>query len=185
MHHLLVISVGLFIQGCGPATVHEIPLRQLDGGETTLGSIQAAPYSVVFFLSPECPLCENYSHVISDLRAQYPRDSMAFVGVFPGTYYDKLTIQGFLARYHPAVEVLLDPAYRLTEALGATVTPEVFVLDQAGRVRYQGPIDNWIPKLGVKRRVITAHYLESALDALLRGDPLPIADQPAVGCFIE
>lgn len=182
----LLLTLGcLFMLGCEPVAPTEQPLTRLDGSVVTLAQAQATPYSVVFFLSPECPLCENYSHVIDELRAEVSPDSVAFFGVFPGRYYAKLTIQGFLARYHPDVSVLLDPDYALTHALGASVTPEAFLLDQAGEILYQGPIDNWIPRLGVKRTVITAHYLRDAIRAVQQGQPVPVADQPPVGCLIE
>lgn len=110
---------------------------------------------------------------------------MTFYGIFPGTYYDKATIQQFLSRYHPPVEVLLNPEYELTHHLKATVTPEAFVIDEMGRIRYSGKIDNWIARLGVKRQVVNQHYLSTALTSLMGGRlPDPARTEP-VGCFIE
>jgi len=171
--------------GCQSNDLERLAVEHLDGSPTSLAEMQQTPYAVLIFMSPECPLCENYSQVLADLREGFPSDSVAFWGIFPGQHYDKLSIQRFMARYHPPVEVLLDPEYSLTNALGATVTPEAFLLDQNGSVRYQGPIDNWIPELGVKRAVITEHYLQAAIEAVLQGKPAPAAEQAAIGCFIE
>lgn len=171
--------------GCQSHDLRSLPIEHLDGRTTSLAELQSAPYAVLIFMSPECPLCENYSQILTDLREVVSPDSVAFMGIFPGQHYDKLSIQGFMARYHPPVKVLLDPEYTLTNALGATVTPEAFLLDQTGSVRYQGPIDNWIPELGVKRAVITEHYLREAIEAVLQGRAAPAAEQAAIGCFIE
>lgn len=171
--------------GCQSPNLRSLPIEHFDGSITSLAEVQQTPYAVLIFMSPECPLCENYSQVLTDLREVVASDSVAFMGIFPGQHYDKLSIQGFMARYHPPVKVLLDPEYTLTEALGARVTPEAFLLDRTGAVRYQGPIDNWIPELGVKRAVITEHYLQEAIQAVLQGKSVPPAGQAAIGCFIE
>ncbi|MCB0854069.1 MAG: hypothetical protein KDD63_17710, partial [Bacteroidetes bacterium] len=94
-------------------------------------------------------------------------------------------VRKYLQEFKPAVEVFLDPQYKLTKKLGATITPEVFAFDAEGELFYQGKIDNWLASLGKYRTNITRHYLKDALEAQLSGKPVPLAKTEAVGCFIE
>jgi hypothetical protein len=67
-----------------------------------------------------------------------------------------------------------------------TVTPEVVVFDEtAGRVLYQGRIDNLFERVGKRRRVVTLHELKDALDAIRNNIPVPVARTTAVGCLLN
>ncbi|MDP5172296.1 MAG: redoxin domain-containing protein [Bacteroidia bacterium] len=148
-------------------------------------ALHSSAYTVFIFLSPECPLCENYSATLKTLRAQFPEEEVSFVGIFSGQWYSRDEIQHFLARYQPPVKVVLDPRYQLQALFQATVTPEAVVVNRSGKVEYQGKIDNWIVSLGKKRTVVNQLYLQDALAALLKGEEPAIRQTEAVGCFIE
>ncbi|MEM7374038.1 MAG: redoxin domain-containing protein [Bacteroidota bacterium] len=165
--------------------VFDLVLEQLDSTKFPMSQLKEKPISVIFFLSPECPLCENYSLTIRTLREQFSDDSVAFYGIFSGKYFSRELIQTYLATYNPQVIPLLDPTYQTKTLLEANVTPEAFVIDALGTQLYRGSIDNWIPALGKKRTVITRHYLRDVLHASLTGDEIPYTQTKAVGCFIE
>lgn len=165
--------------------VFEFPVAQLDGSPFQLSAQKASPLHAIFFLSPECPLCENYSLTLRNLREQFPEEEVAFWGIFSGTYYSAERIQTYLDTYQPAVHPLLDKQYQFQQALKAEVTPEVVLLDAEGTLLYQGSIDNWIPALGKKRPKITRHYLQAAIRAAQAGQPVLVAKTQAIGCFIE
>lgn len=80
---------------------------------------------------------------------------------------------------------IADTDKKLTDNLQATVTPEVFLLDDQGHILYQGAIDNWFAAVGQQRQVITEHYLEDALDSFLSGGVVKTSKTNAVGCIIE
>lgn len=163
----------------------DVVLKQMDDSPFALSALQQTPLNLIFFLSPECPLCENYSLTIRTLREQTSTDSVAFYGVFSGTYFSPKTIQTYLDRYKPEVIPLLDADFQTKSILEANVTPEVFLIDAAGNILYSGSIDNWIPALGKKRTVITRHYLKAALQASLNGREVLVPHTRAIGCFIE
>jgi thiol-disulfide isomerase/thioredoxin len=140
---------------------------------------------VYVFLSPECPLCENYSLTLNQLRKQFPERQVRFFGVFSGTYYSSETIAAYLSTYKPAVEPLLDPGYVIKSHFQAKVTPEVFVVDGTGGTVYSGKIDNWAIALGKKRQVVTEFYLRDALRAHLAGQAPAVRRTEPVGCFIQ
>ncbi len=160
-------------------------LRSLEGERFSMDSLSRHAATVVFFLSPECPLCQSYSLTINQLHNEFQNRDIVFYGVFSGDLYTESEIRAYLKEYEAEVIPLRDPNYAFAHALGARVTPEAFVFDQTGNVAYQGAIDNWIPKLGQKRTVITQHYLADALNALAAGQAPPLRQTKAVGCLIE
>lgn len=141
--------------------------------------------TVFLFLSPECPLCENYSATLKTLRSEFDEEQVAFVGIFSGEWYSKEEITTFLARYQPPVTPILDPTYQLQQLFSATVTPEAVVTNDEGEVLYQGKIDNWIVSLGKKRTVVNQYYLRDALRSLLQGQTPEFVKTEPIGCFIE
>lgn len=178
---LALLMGGMLLYSCES----QAGLRKLEAATFLNDSLSSHKVSVVFFLSPECPLCKNYSLTINQLHNEFKNQDIAFYGVFPGTFYTESEIIAYLKEYKPEVIPLVDPDYAFTHTLGARVTPEVFVFDAAGQQVYQGAIDNWIPKLGQKRTVITRHYLADALNALAAGEAVTLNQTDAVGCLIE
>ena len=81
--------------------------------------------------------------------------------------------------------MLHDPKNKLTNLLKATITPEVFMLNQQQKVIYQGRIDNWAYEVGRKRTVITEHNLRDAIKTFKKRQPIAYPKTKAVGCFIE
>jgi thiol-disulfide isomerase/thioredoxin len=79
---------------------------------------------------------------------------------------------------------LVDETQMVAKTYGATNTPHVFVLLKNGndlKVAYKGTIDdNARNPSGVTKK-----YVESAVDALLTGKPVPTTKTRAVGCGIK
>lgn len=76
--------------------------------------------------------------------------------------------------------VLLDSDRTVTDAYGAQLTPEFFLLDSEGRIRYHGALDD----ATFRQPAPTRQYLENALRALLAGGNPDPADTPLYGCAI-
>ncbi|MDQ0637878.1 thiol-disulfide isomerase/thioredoxin [Pedobacter sp. W3I1] len=113
------------------------------------------------FLSPECPLCKNYTPLLNALAKQHPEVNI--IGIVPGKSYTIDEINLFAKSYDALFDIYLDKNKLLTNVLKAKITPEVILIDQKGNIRYRGLIDNWQAKLGVKRKVVTEHYLDDAI----------------------
>jgi len=75
---------------------------------------------------------------------------------------------------------LFDASQQVPRAYGATRTPEVFLFDEARKLRYHGAVDDNTDPSAVKQ-----HYLREAIEALLRGEDPPVAETPPVGCTIK
>ena len=64
------------------------------------------------------------------------------------------------------------------------MTPEAFVVDAKGQVRYHGRIDDQFAKRGVRNANPSGNELKDAITALLKGDEVKAAHVAAVGCPI-
>ena len=147
---------------------------------------ESSPSLTVFvFLDTECPLSQNYTLQLREIQAKFAEEEVQFVAVFPAQDDRKQQIKAFIKKYQLPFETLRDPKHRWVDSLAATITPEVFLVDESGQVLYAGLIDNWIIALGKKRQVITKHYLEEAISAALAATPILIPQTTAIGCFIS
>jgi len=139
------------------------------------------PYTVVFFLSRECPLCKNYRPLIRRLEAEFSADPrIGFVTLRTDSE------QAQDSTYFTSTEFTAGKAAKqIAGYFGATVTPEVFVVDSANRIVYRGAIDNWAYETGRHRPEATEHYLYAVLDAIRKGQTPAFSENKAYGCFIE
>ena len=139
---------------------------------------------VLIMLAPDCPLCKNYTLDIKELVDEY-KDEIHFYGVIPGSHYTKHEVDSFLLHYEIDLDIVYDPDFNLTHQLGATITPEVFLIDEYNQVLYEGKFDNWLGELGRRRQVITAYYLKDAIESYHKAAPILIPKTIPIGCFIE
>jgi hypothetical protein len=68
--------------------------------------------------------------------------------------------------------------------VGATVTPEAFLFDSEGKVRYHGRIDDQFVARRVRNATPAGSELKDAIDAVLAGKPVAAPFVEAVGCPI-
>ncbi|MBK8343811.1 MAG: redoxin domain-containing protein [Bacteroidetes bacterium] len=159
--------------------------KYYDGAEKEITEFDQYNATVITFLSPQCPLSENYTRTLNELENTFKIENVRFINVFPGKYYSRNTIDSFITNYNVTQSVLFDENFDLTNQLDAGITPESFIINKHGAVVYKGAIDNWAVDLGQKRQVITEFYVRDVLYALLNGSKLPYHKTTAVGCFIE
>lgn len=174
-----------FILACKqPPAVHEITLSSIEGKAITINPAENH-LTVIYFLSPECPLCLNYTLVFREIQSEFQSDSISFFGVHSGKWFSANEVQDYALKYGLEMKMLLDAENRLAESLGASVTPEVFVLNSNSKVLYSGKIDNWVNDLGKKKLEVSEHYLKDALSAILSNQTVEIQRTEPVGCLIE
>ncbi len=179
---LLFLSLLVF-PGCQNTGWDTLQLESINDSIVDL-SIFTHEQTIFVFLSPECPLCQNYSLKINELIARHESDSLQFIGVVGGTYYPKHEIKHFLRKYSLGLPVLLDPEFKLVNALEATITPEVF-FTEGEKIIYQGAIDDWAISLGQTKLKVQNDYLHDAIMAYQMRKPVDPKKTKAVGCFIE
>ena len=79
------------------------------------------------------------------------------------------------------IPYLYDESQEVARAYGAERTPEIFLFDKGGTLRYHGTVDdNYDDPAAVK-----APYLREALEAVLAGKEPSTAEITPVGCTIK
>jgi len=146
--------------------------------------IGAGKPALFIFLSPECPLCQNYSLVLNRLYGEYGK-RISFYGIIPGKTYDTKTISSFAKKYKIAFPLYIDRVLKLSRYLQATATPEVILLNNRSELLYKGAIDDWFADLGKQRSRATMNFLRDALDRQLGGEPVALKRTKAIGCYIN
>lgn len=139
--------------------------------------------TVLLFVAHDCPISNAYAPEINRIAVQYAKNVRFFL-----VYADK-EISAEKARSHAKdfgykMPLVIDGKYQLVRATGATVTPQVAVLNADGKRVYLGRISNLYVGFGKKRARVTRHDLRQTLDAIVAGKAVPQATTTAIGCFI-
>lgn len=167
------------------ADLFSFKLKTLHSADFSLQQLSQNKVSVFVFLSPECPMCQNYSLTLNQLSDKYKTDSIYFYGVFTGKNPDVAAIKTYLETYKINFNLLIDENKQLAGRLGAGITPEAFIINNKAEVLYKGSIDNWLVEPGQKRTIITEHYLDDALQAIVSKTEIKVKQTEAKGCLIE
>ncbi len=187
IHKILFFSlIGFLSCNLRVGKISEIQLITLNNEKVYLNDLDKFKATVITFLSPDCPVSENYTKTLNEIKSEYgTKFQVNFINIFPGNYYSVGKINSFINSYNIQQTSLCDKELLLVAHLNASITPETFVVNNKGAVVYSGAIDNWVVALGDKRQVITEFYLKDALQAIIHNEKIKINKTTAVGCFIE
>lgn len=160
-------------------------LANFDGAQVTLASAKGSRGTVVLFASNSCPWVGKYDDRASALAQRYTSRGINFVLVNPGdpSAFPKEAADGNAARAG-ALGVpyyLSDTSMSVAKAFGAERVPHAFVFDTAGALVYVGSLDD-SPGDGA---AATKNFLADALDAVVAGQPVTVAETKAFGCMIK
>jgi peroxiredoxin len=140
--------------------------------------------TVYVFLSESCPICQSYTLTLKNLYKKYNNKNISFIGVFPNYYSDADSITAFKKKYSIPFELIVDKDAAITKRLNATITPEVFVENEAHQLLYSGRIDDSFYALGKRRKIISSNDLENVLQQIVTFQKINIPPTQAVGCII-
>jgi len=140
--------------------------------------------TVLFFIAHDCPIANSYAPEIGRICRQYVSARIAFYVVYVESDLRPADARKHARDYGFPCPALLDPTHRLVRRVGATVTPEVTVVQPDGRLLYRGRIDDLYVDFGTRRREAKRHDLRLILDAVVAGKPVRQTMTAAIGCFI-
>jgi len=147
-----------------------------------VGAQQA--YKVYVFFSETCPICQYQVKELKRNVAEYS-EFADFALVFPSKLSSDKKVEEFQRKYGLKLPFKLDSDLKITRKLGATITPEVFIVNDKQEIIYQGLMDNSYAKIGKRRTVVTQFQLYDNLNALKNNQPLAYKSTNAVGCIIQ
>jgi peroxiredoxin len=166
----------------------EAPAFSLTGTDDkvhTMAGYKDAKAVVVVFTCLSCPVARAYEERILTLAREYAPQGVQTVAIMsndtsikPDDSTDKLKKRVEEMKY-PFV-YLVDSTQQVAKDFGAKVTPHVFVFDADRKLAYRGRIDDEADPTKVKNR-----DLRAALDALVAGKPVTMAETKEFGCSIK
>jgi peroxiredoxin len=139
---------------------------------------------VVVFLGTECPINNSYMPHLVELHKEYAGKGVQFVGINANRTDSAQRVADHAKKHAIPFPMLKDPNNAVADQFGARRTPEVFLLDASGMVRYQGRIDDQYG-IGFQRAKPTRRDLAVALDEVLSGNTVTQATTPVAGCVIS
>ena len=138
--------------------------------------------TVLVFTTTDCPISNRYAPEIQRISEKYA-GNFKFVFVYPVPGDSDAAILAHRKKFGGG-EWRRDPKQEMVKFTGATVTPEVAIVTADGKIVYRGRIDDRYLTFGKDRPEPTVRDLERSLEAIVAGKPVPVAQTPAIGCFI-
>ena len=160
--------------------VADFTLPDTDGRPTSLSAADAAA-TVVVFTCNHCPYALAWHERLLDVGRDYAGRGVRMLAVnpndaerYPADSYDAMKERVAADGGWP-MPYLRDESQEAARAFGAKTTPDLFVLDSEGRLRYRGAPDG-----DYSDPSQNAAWLREALDAVLAGEePRPAETEPA------
>ena len=163
--------------------VESFTLDNCYGKPVSLDDFDDKKIVVVAFLGTECPLAKLYGPRLNDVQTKYKSKGVALLGINSNSQDSLTELAAYAHRFDVNFPLLKDIGNKVADAMQAKRTPEVFVLDQARVVRYHGRIDDQYGVGYSKERKVHSD-LTAAIDDLLAGKKVALAETEAVGCHI-
>ena len=140
---------------------------------------------VFVFLAEECPISIYMTQPLQEVVKAFGSE-VKFTAVFPKKNSTSESANEFLKKYHlTAFEILLDPEQTFTKKYGASITPEVIILDTEKNLVYRGRISDAYRAPGKMKHGARTNDLKINLGKLISGAVIKDTEwTAAVGCYI-
>lgn len=147
---------------------------------------------VLAFLGAECPRARLYAPRLAELAKKYEAAGVAILGVNSNAQDNITELKNFARLHGVEFPILKDTGNVLADQVRAARVPEVFVLDGERVIRYHGRVDDQYGLQNNASGKAVAYQLAAprrqdlavALDELLAGKSVSVAETEASGCLI-
>ncbi len=155
----------------------DFELNDLEGNRHTLKQYRGKVV-VLNFWSAECPWSRRADKIILPLIAEWGGDVVVLS--VASNANESLEAIADEAEDREVSPVLLDSDQHLARTMDAQITPEVFVIDVEGTLRYMGAFSDANFRSPEPNRI----YLKEVVDSILAGNTPENDHFPAYGCTI-
>ena len=153
----------------------------------TLSDFSESEALLVAFICNHCPYVVHLRQGLVDFARDYELQRLAVVAISandvathpqdaPAKMADASLEFGFRFPY------LFDETQAVAKAYQAACTPDFFLFNAEKRLAYRGQYDDARPGNG---KPVTGYDLQTALEAILTGQPIPEPQTPSLGCNIK
>jgi len=176
----------------------ELPAAKVKVGEKmadfTLPDVNGKPHSLyefegkkaiaVIFIATRCPYSNSFNHVMADLAHEYESRGVAVIGINANKTEPVAEVAEHARAHGLDFLILKDERNQIADRLGASVTPEVFLLDSHWILHYHGALGNSHQPTNNPDKT-NGDEVRPALDAVLAGKPASVTETKAFGCTIK
>lgn len=139
---------------------------------------------VLLFITTDCPIANAFAPEIGRIVSEYGPRGVRFTLVYTDATLTPEACRTHAAEYGHGAPWVLDARQERVRRHGVTITPEAVVLGSGGARVYRGRIDDRYLAPGRYRLQPTTRELRDAIEAVLEGRPVAVAETPAAGCPI-
>ena len=157
--------------------VPDFKLEDLTGVKHALSDARGDIVVIVFW-SADCPWSKRADELILSWRSDW--GDRVLVWMIASNVNEGRELIQQVVEERGLETVLIDEDCRIADLFGALTTPHCFVIDEAGRLGYQGALDDTT----FRQREATRYYLKEAVAALQADDRPSPAETPSYGCAI-
>jgi thiol-disulfide isomerase/thioredoxin len=161
-------------------------LPGVDGKKYAVKDFDNAKILIVVFSCNHCPYVKAYEDRMIAFQRDYAGNGVQLVAInsnetqnYPEDNFDEMVnrakAKGFNFFY------LRDENQSVATNFGATHTPEFFVFDTDRKLRYHGKFDD----NHQNPNAVKVFYVRDAVNALLAGKEVPVAETYSIGCTIK
>jgi peroxiredoxin len=121
-----------------------------------------------------------YNERMEKLATDFKAKGINVVGINANATENADAVKAHAAEHHLSFPILKDAGNKVADRLGATRTPEAYLLDANNKLVYHGRIDNSKEVEGVN-----SNELRDAMDATVAGKAVEKTSAMAFGCSIK
>jgi peroxiredoxin len=168
------------------APLRDVKMKSVNGKDVSLAEVSGKRGTLVVFTCNHCPWAKAWQTRVAAIGNAARAKGMGVVAInsndpsaYPEDSFEEMQARAKMLglKFPYAVDVTSD----LARAFGASHTPEAYVFDAAGKLVYHGGVDdNARDESSVKER-----WLEDAVNAVVAGKPVTLAETKAFGCSIK
>ena len=162
------------------SAIEDFSLPDTNGKTQTLASLKGKNGAVLIFIATGCPVSNAYNERMEALSQDFAKRGITVIGINANASESSEAVKTHAAEKHFTFPVLKDAGNKIADRLGATRTPEAYLLGGNSKLVYQGRIYNSKDAAGVN-----SSELRDAMDALLAGKPIAKTTAMAFGCNIK
>jgi peroxiredoxin len=170
-------------------TAQDFKLKNVDGKEISLSNYKEAKGFIVIFTCNHCPYAKAYEQRIINLDKMYAPQGYPVIAInpndpvaYPDDSFENMVKRAKDKKY--SFPYLVDETQNVAKQYGALKTPHVYILKKENdglMVMYIGAIDD----NSEDAKQVKAKYAENALNELIAGKPVTVAETKAIGCGVK
>lgn len=186
---LTLAALPAFAVGAVGETAPAFSLQGIDGKTYSLADYKGKVV-VLEWINPKCPFSDRHAQekTMSELNKKYGKSQVVWLGINSTNpshkdYLKPVVHAAYNAKTGINYPVLYDENGKVGKAYDAKTTPHLFIIDEQGKIAYNGAIDD--DPSARKAKAERVNYVDGGLTAELASKPINPASTKPYGCSVK